>query len=72
MIYFDYSKKNIWKSYNKFPKERDLNTTDSILNYANYYIGKTKEITSGVIEYKSYYYIENIEKMYKTNYIAKK
>lgn len=62
-IQTEFSKKNILKNFKSFSlRESDLNKSDSILNNKNYYVSKSHEICSGVIEYATYYFIENSNK----------
>lgn len=59
----EFSKKNILKKFKKYPvKENDLNLSDSSINSSNFYLTKTEEISSGLIQNTSFYFIDNSNK----------
>jgi len=55
----EFSKKNIAKKFKKSSiKEADLNQSDTLLSNQNFYILKTEEIATGVVQHMSYYFVE--------------
>lgn len=55
----EFTKKNIAKKFKKFSiKEADLNQSDTTIINQNFYVEKTEEITTGVIQNTSYYFVE--------------
>jgi hypothetical protein len=58
-----FSKKTILKKFRKYSiKENDLNGVDSSIQYQNYYVSKSEEISPGTVQRTSYYFIENKSK----------
>jgi hypothetical protein len=55
----EFSKKNIAKKFKKYSiKEADLNQSDTLLSNQNFYILKTEEVATGVVQNTSYYFVE--------------
>jgi hypothetical protein len=58
-----FSKKTILKKFKKYSiKENELNGVDSSIQYQNYYVSKSDEISPGTVQQTSYYFIENKSK----------
>ncbi|MFT3704512.1 MAG: hypothetical protein QM802_19245 [Agriterribacter sp.] len=63
IINADFSKKNVLKKFKKYSiKESDLITSDSSIQAPNYFVSKKEEISTGVIQHTSYYFVENKNK----------
>lgn len=57
----DFSKKNIAKKFKKYSiKEADLNQSDTLLSNQNFYIVKTEEIATGIVQNTSYYFVATL------------
>jgi len=57
-----FSKKNIRKKYKKLKiKEDDLSSTDTTINFQNYYAHKTEKVDEEISAHSSYYFIETEE-----------
>ncbi|MEO9211204.1 MAG: hypothetical protein ABI208_08895 [Ginsengibacter sp.] len=58
-----FTKKNILKKFYGFRlKESDLNSSDSLIDFQNFYVEQKELITDGIIQNTSYYFIENFNK----------
>lgn len=56
----EFSERNILKKFRQYKiKERDLNTTDSLISQQNFYILKSDEVAPGIIQTSSCYFIDN-------------
>lgn len=60
---YKFTEKGLKKIYRKYSiKKKDHKTTDSDLNYKNYYVSKTDLIIENLTQNSSYYFLENKNK----------
>lgn len=60
---YKFTEKGLKKVYRKYSiKKKDHKTTDSDLNYKNYYVSKTDLIIENLTQNSSYYFLENKNK----------
>ncbi len=55
-----FSKKNITKKFKRYAiKGNNLKISDSLVQFANYAVSKSEEISPGIFYHSSYYFIQN-------------
>jgi len=62
ILNYNFNDKNLKKVYRKYKlKKNDLKIRDTTLRFQNYYAVKREEVSPGLIQVNSYYFVENLE-----------